>query len=299
MSIQDFVNGPAAVSLVFGLARIMPPRQGYWLADRLGGLLSHMRNSNQVRAVKANQSIIGQGRLTDSELQQITRETLQSKARNIYDYFHFFDDLKTIQKMVEIDDTLKLMIENHRKSQKGLMVVSAHFSNFDLELRAAVLAGMRSQVLVYSQVYFSYRFQNRIRGLEGMEVTPVSFSAMQKALQLLKNGGIVATAVDRPNGESRYQPIFFGQPSALPVGHVQMALKADVPVVVVSGRTFPDGHYCVWASDPIPMRRFNDPNEEVLWNTEQILKNIEQIILWDPKQWSMFYPVWPDKTRGK
>ncbi len=89
--------------------------------------------------------------------------------------------------------------------------------------------------------------------------------------------------------------MFFGRESTLPVSHVQMALKADVPVVVVSMKTLPDGHYCFQASDPILMRRFKDPNEEVLWNAEQILKEIEPIIRWDVKQWSMFYPVWPDK----
>ncbi len=294
MSLEGFLNGPASMSLAFGLSRAIPPRLGLWLADQIGFIVSQQRKSSQIMAVEANQSVVGQGRLTVPKLRQITKATFQSKARNIYDFYHYFDNPKSIREMVEIDPSFLCIIEQQRKNQKGLVIVSPHFSNFDLALRAAILAGMRAQVLVYSQIFFGYRFQNQIRGLEGLELTLPSFSGLQKALQRLKNGGIVITGVDRPINGNRYRPIFFGRPSSLPVSHVQLALKADVPVMVVSGKTLPDGHYCIQASDPIPMQRFNDHDEEALWNAEQILKVIEPIIRWDPKQWSMFYRVWPE-----
>ncbi len=295
LALQEVINGPAGVSLALSLARVMPPRQGRWLASRLGGRLAQMRTSSQVRAVEANQKMVAHGKLSEQELRQITQATFEATARCIYDFYHNFNDLKSIRRLVEIDSTLMALIEKQRKSRIGLLIASLHYSNFDLELRAAVLAGLQPQVLGYPQPHYGYRLQNRIRKIEGMEITPISFTAMQKAIKRLKGGGVVITGVDRPTHENRYMPLFFGHRSALPVSHVQLALKADVPVVVVSGQTLADGHYCVQASDPIPMQRFKDPNEEVLWNAEQILKAIEPVIRWDPKQWSMFYPVWPDK----
>ncbi len=294
MALREILNGPAGVSLAYGLARVMPPRQGHWVASRLGSRMAHMHKSSQVRAVESNQKIVAKSKLSENELHQITRAIFQATALCIYDFYHNYDNPQSIRKLVEIDSTLIALIERQRKSQKGLLIASLHFSNFDLELRAAVLAGLRPQVLGYPQPHYGYRLQNRIRKIEGMEITPYSFNAMQKAIKRLKGGGVVITGVDRPTHESRYKPVFFGRPSALPVSHVQLALKADVPVVVVSGNTLPDGHYCVQASDPIPMRRCKDTNEEVLWNAEQILTTIEPVIRWDPKQWSMFYPVWPD-----
>jgi lauroyl/myristoyl acyltransferase len=294
LALQEVMNGPAGVSLALGLARVMPPRQGHWLAKRLGGRLGQIRKSRQVRAVTANHRVISEGKLSELELQKNTQATFEATARCIYDFYHNYDDPDSIRKLVEIDHTLITLIEKQRKSQIGLLIASLHFSNFDLELRAAVLAGLELQVLGYPQPHYGYRLQNRIRKIEGMEITPYSFTALQKAIKRLKSGGIVITGVDRPTPKLRYKPLFFGRQSALPVSHVQLALKADVPVVVVSGRTLPDGHYCAQASDPIQMQRFKDPTEEVLWNTEQILKAIEPMIRWDPKQWSMFYPVWPD-----
>ena len=294
--VQDVINGPAGVSLALSLAQVMPPRQGHWLANRLGRRFAQLRKNPQVKAVEANQSIVGQKRFSEKELQRVTQATFQATARCLYDFYHNFDHPKSILELVEVDPSLLQRIEENRTSKRGMMMASLHFSNFDLALRAGVMAGLRPQVLSLSQPFVGHRLQNRIRELEGLEITPISFTSLQKALKRLKDGGIVVTGVDRPTQDSRFRPVFFGRQSYLPVGYVQMAIKADVPVVVVSGKTLPDGHYQILASDPIPMRKFTDPNEEVLWNTEEILRVIEQIIRWDPKQWSMFYPVWPDKA---
>ena len=294
LAFQEVINGPAGISLALGLAQVMPPRQGYWLAKRLGSRFAQLRKNTQVEAVEANQSIVGQGKLSSADLRRITQATFQATARCLYDFYHNIDRPKSILELVEIDSSLKKRIEEHRASKCGLLMASLHFSNFDLALRAAVLSGLRAQVLSLARPVTGTRLQNRIRDLDGMEITPISFTSLQKALRRLKNGGIVVTGIDRPTNDSRFRPVFFGRPSSLPVGYIQLALKTDVPVVVVTGRTLADGHYCVQASDPFPMRRFKDTNEEVLWNTEEILRVVEQIIRWDPKQWSMFYPVWPD-----
>ncbi len=296
MSLQEAINGPAGVSLAYSLARLLPPRQGHWLASRLGSRLGKIRGNSQVRAVEANQKIVSQGKLSETELQRITRATFEATARCLYDFYHNYSHPKAIRELVEIDSSLIRLIEEQRKSQKGVLVASLHFSNFDLGFRAVVLAGLRFQALVYPQPNYGYRLQNRIRKIDGMEITPYSFTAMQIAIKRLKSGGVVITGVDRPTQESRYRPVFFGRGSNLPVSHVQMALKSGVPVVVVSMKTMPDGHYCFSASDPISMQKFKNQDEEVLWNAEQILKEIEPIIRWDPKQWSMFYPVWPAVT---
>ena len=294
MAFQEVINGPAGISLALGLAQVMPPRQGHWLAKRLGSRFAQLRKNTQVEAVEANQSIVGQGKLSSADLRRITQATFQATARCLYDFYHNIDRPKSILELVEIDSSLKKRIEEHRTGKHGLLMASLHYSNFDLALRAAVLSGLRTQVLSLARPVTGTRLQNRIRDLDGMEITPISFTSLQRALRRLKNGGIVVTGIDRPTNDSRFRPVFFGRPSSLPVGYIQLALKADVPVVVVTGRTLADGHYCVQASDPIPMRRFKDTNEEVLWNTEEILRVVEQIIRWDPKQWSMFYPVWPD-----
>ena len=59
LAFQEVINGPAGISLALGLAQVMPPRQGHWLAKRLGSRFAQLRKNTQVEAVEANQSIVG------------------------------------------------------------------------------------------------------------------------------------------------------------------------------------------------------------------------------------------------
>ncbi len=102
------------------------------------------------------------------------------------------------------------------------------------------------------------------------------------------------SGLDRPVSESKYCPRFFGRPAALPVLHVPLALKANVPVVVVGAIRQPNGVYQVQTSEPIFMRRHPDRYTEIMQNAETILDVASGYIRKAPQQWAMFYPVWPD-----
>jgi lauroyl/myristoyl acyltransferase len=73
-----------------------------------------------------------------------------------------------------------------------------------------------------------------------------------------------------------------------------MALDADVPVVVVAVKLGSDDKYELLLSDPIPMQRLPEPQEEIRQNAENVLKVIESFIRQAPGQWLMYYPAWPD-----
>ncbi len=173
-------------------------------------------------------------------------------------------------------------------------MVVPHLTNIDLVGHAAALAGMRFQVLSYPDPPASYQATNRLRSASGIEVTPMSIEALRKATKRLKAHGFVLTGVDRPIGDDKYRPLFFGRPASLPVGHVRLALNTNVPVVVITGRLQSSGRYRVWASEPIWMQPDEDLQAEIVTNAERILSYIEQEIRQAPEQWTMFYPVWPE-----
>ena len=102
------------------------------------------------------------------------------------------------------------------------------------------------------------------------------------------------TGIDRPIADTRYRPRFFGRPASLPVVHVQLALKTNVPVYVVAAIMRPDHTYEIHTSEPIEMQRYKDRETELIENAETILKIAEDYIRMAPVQWSMFYPVWPE-----
>ena len=127
-----------------------------------------------------------------------------------------------------------------------------------------------------------------------MNLIPASVSAMRDAVKHLKQGGLVLTGIDRPVPDPRARPRFFGRASSLPIHHIYLAMKAEVPVIVVAARLGADGRYHVTTSEPIEMESDLDREKGIMRNAERVLKEAEKFILQAPEQWSMSLPVWPD-----
>jgi phosphatidylinositol dimannoside acyltransferase len=299
MTLQDVLNGPLAISLVFGLTKITPPRLGHGLAARLGNIYGGWRRVPSVQAARANQWVVAGGRLSARRLDELTRAVFQSTAHGLYDFYHNLNNIQAALDMVEIDTSVRDAVEWYRSGHTGALVVIPHVSNFELLApafaNATLFGGLKVQFLSYPQPPAGYSLQNRIRRMEGLSITPISMESIRQAIQLLKQGGVVVTGVDRPmNDEKNCAPLFFGRPSCLPSGYVRLALKAGVPVVVVSGQTLPDGRYRLVAFDPILMQPYPDKTEELCKNAQSVLAIIEKVIRRAPEQWAMFYPVWPE-----
>jgi len=111
---------------------------------------------------------------------------------------------------------------------------------------------------------------------------------------MLKSGGTLLTAVDRPMPESKYKFRFFDHPASLPVHHIQMALNANVPIIVFAIILKPDNRIHFSASELIEMRHYPSRRDRIVKNAEYVLSIVEDFISLAPNQWAMFHPVWPD-----
>lgn len=280
-----------------GLSWFVKPRVGYPLARWAADIISDRHRALMVRAVRSNQWVINDMRITAQQLNALVRETFRSSAHSLYEFWHLFSDPQAVLDRVDFEPSFLECIQRARKKESGTLLVAPHMSNFDLIGRAAALRGLELHLLSYPQPPGGYRWQNRLRQLPGMLVTPMSIEALHQASQTLRDNRVVLTGVDRPlptDENAKYRPRFFGRPASLPVFHIRLALKHNLPITVIGGARKPDGCYTVWASDPIPMQRRKDLIEETVQNAEAILALIAENVRRAPDQWAMFYPVWPE-----
>lgn len=294
MSVQNFTNSPAGVALALGIGKLLPPRQGYALAGWLADLLSASRTRRLVRTVRANQWVVSGGSLTAHELDSVTRATFRHTSRALFDLYHTLDNPAGILEKVVFSPELQQFIQRSMEQGRSTVAVCPHMSNFDLAGRALGLSGLKFLTLSYPEPPAGYRWQNEMRRKTGLNILPMSVSALRTAVEYLQAGGVVLTGVDRPISDSNYAVRFFGRQAFLPVGHVRLALKTKSPVVVLSCITRPDGVYSIEAADPVEMVPHPDRELEIVRNAERILEIVERYICLAPDQWSMFYPVWPE-----
>lgn len=292
MDLLSILNSPLGISVALTIGKVFPPRIGYSIAEFGARWISRQKNSMQVRSVRANQWVVSNKKFNSNELDGVTLETFGSTARCLYDLYCNLSRQERIMEFVDISPKIRDFFKSDQT--QNAVFVTPHMSNFDLAGRAIALSGFKLLVLSYPQPGEGYKWQNKMREDNAMEIMPLSFKAFQAAKKRLREGGSILTGLDRPLTDKKYRPKFFGYPASLPVAYTRLALEANAPVIVISAFTRPDNSYCIIASDPIQMKSHSDLYTETILNTEAVLKVVEEIIKKDPSQWSMFYPVWPD-----
>lgn len=270
----------------------LPPTIGLTVGKFIADLYSSQKQSKLVQAVRANQWIIRAKQPSSEELDIAVRDVFRHAAHCYYDFYGNFSKPDTLKKMVVFTPQVEALIQRSRLGKEGAMVVGPHLSNFDLVMLAIAHKGFQAQGISPQQPPGGYIIQNRIRESTGLNITPASAQSLQRAIQRMRNGGIVFTGVDRPVPGEKLRPDFCGYPSNLPTGAIRLAIKADVPVIVVSSWMGADGKYHMDVSEPIPMRKYDSRTVTVKKNTEAVLEIVGQAIQKYPDQWLMYYPVW-------
>ncbi len=296
MDLQAFTNSRYGVALALFLARSLPPRAGYWVGRRLANLIYAFRRSALVQAVRVNQYVVSGGTLRGQALEARVRQVLHHGARCAYDFYHNLNNPQGVRRLVRLDPACYDLIERsqHPQPGQGVLMVGPHLSNFDLGMQAFAWEGIDAQVLTIAQTTSGYEWQNRIRSVGKLKVTPISPASLLQAMHRLRQGGVVVTGVERPVPGKKETLTFFGRPALLPVGHVRMAMETGVPIQVVSCHMDEEGIYHLSLSEPIPMQRTGDRKADIRANAQRVLAVIEELIRRTPEQWLMYYPVWPD-----
>lgn len=277
------------------LGQVLPRPVLQRLGTRIADGIASRRNSPMVRAVRANQWMAHGRNLDSSKLDRAVRDVFRQSAINTVDLYHALSRPHELLELGPRTPGLDSLIERSQSGKTGAVVCISHSSNFDLILIAQGLRGLAGQVLTYAQPTSGYEVQNRIRASLDTKITatPISPHSLREALHRLRNGGIVYTGVDRPEDTSKMQLDFFGEPAWMPVGHVRLAVKAGVPIILVTCVREQDGRYRAWVSDPIPMKDCEDADRTIRENAQNVLNVLSEYISRAPEQWLMFYPVWP------
>ena len=283
-------DSPKMFSFIIFLAKYLPKKVMIFLADLF--IKALLRSSYPgLEAIESNLKVLLGRDLDEKEVKMLAKEILHNQAKYLYDVFHFYSKPDKILDKVYVSEEDRAKARTFIEEKRGAIIVGPHYGNFDLCLIAIGLLGIEGQVLSIANPNADYQIQNNIRQVENLDVTPITIKSLIAASRRLRSGGTVITGVDRPipDGEQSYQ--FFNKPSKMPDGHVRLAIKNDVPIFILYSKNHGNG-YQLMVSDSIYMEIKETKNESIRFNTEKILKMLEEIIEKDPLNWMMFYPVW-------
>lgn len=291
---RKLISSTYGLKFAYLIGKYTPEWLGRRFAVFAADILSGRKDWKIVRAARCNQWVVRGEALDTHALDLAVKENFRYTADAIYDLYHTVGDTSAVLSMLEPHPIALQLVERPKFATRGLVVAGVHLSNFDMVFQMGGLAGLQALALTLPELSAGYQKQLEMRVKDGTEVLQASVGNIKHAIDYLKAGGLVFTAIDRPDESYVYRPKFFGRPAAVPIHHIFLALKARVPILVAATIKLADGKYHFLFSEPIEMQPHPDRQTEIIKNAETILNEAQKFILRDPAQWSMTFPVWPE-----
>ncbi|MDR0994119.1 MAG: lysophospholipid acyltransferase family protein [Verrucomicrobiota bacterium] len=273
------------------IIRALPLKGAYWLGLRICDLTYFFRPRER-HAVETNLRIIleYQGIIPSEHiLKGCARKTFQQFGKYLADFIRFRRlALKEIRRSVSISGMEYL--EALHKSERGAILVTAHYGNWELGGAFIASMGLPFNAVVrpvaspaMERIYTFFREQ---RGMKIIHLDHVATGI----IRALKRGEMVALVGDRDFTGTGLRRSFFGRETSLPHGAAWFAHRLKVPLVYGAVSRAPDDSYILRIHKPI------DPGE--VESEEEIQQKVEammqETIMRDPCQWFIFDPFWPN-----
>jgi lauroyl/myristoyl acyltransferase len=294
MWLTDLISSRMGPFIGLLLVRILPRKAAYCVGDWVVRILVSRRDSQLYRSVRANQSVVRDWPYEDERLHAVVEDVLIHAAYGLVDWFHSIAFPAQLENLpCSIDDHLIRDVSQSQAQGRGVIIVGAHLSGFNMFFMMIARNNWPVQILSYYAEEGSYQSDNIFRKRFGLNVTPISPASLRQAVQRLKSGGCVLTGIDRPDTGGELLT-FFGRPTRLPIGHTRLALRTGASIMIVAVQKGQPGAYHVVGSGLIEIEHHEDEHMHARALAQRVLDQMESYIRERPSEWMMFIPVWPD-----
>jgi Kdo2-lipid IVA lauroyltransferase/acyltransferase len=199
-----------------------------------------------------------------------------------YDRFQYWDELE------------------RRYPGRGIVVLSAHFGNFELLATAHALHGHQITLIHHTQRFVAGdALMTWVRERAGVDVVRKR-SAVRAVLKALGDGQLVGVPFDQnaKRGEAVFVP-FFGEPAATSRTLARLVQKSHAIVVPVFIVRAPDNrHHRIVIQDLIALQESADAEADIEENTRRFLRAIEDMVRRYPEQFLWQHRRYRTRPRG-
>ncbi len=187
----------------------------------------------------------------------------------------------------------KALIEEIINSEKGTILLSGHFGNWEVIMSAlAVNIPAVYNILVKPQrnIYIT-KWLERTRRRGNVRVIPLGVSVKQ-IFSALKNGEVVGIAGDQRGPANAPRFNFFGVPTALNTGAAAFALKTGCDILLLVAVRQPDFKYKIYVNtinyDELP----GTYEEKLIAITQEYISFLESYVRKYPSQYFWMHKIW-------
>lgn len=178
-------------------------------------------------------------------------------------------------------------------AEKGAVFFGGHFANWEI-MAAAICTRPVDCLITYRALNNPYidRRLNKLRHDYGIEVLAPKGLGTRELMRALSKDKSVALMNDQKFNEGLPVP-FFGHPAMTAPGPSRLALKYDVPMVLVTTRRTGPARFQVTVCEPFYPEKTGNEKKDLENCVTRITAMIEDEVRKNPEQWFWQHRRWP------
>ncbi len=281
-------------TIALKLVRLIPLRLRKFFTVALAGAFYHLSLKHRLIAIHNLMRSFPEKSLR--EITRIARHSYSSFALVAAEFVEIpYINKENLHKWITIEG-----LENYTEAcsaGKGVLLFGGHFGNWETG-NAALAIATKPFVFLYRILDSPFLEDNitRVRASYG-NVSLSKENAMRPVIRLLKKGATINMLIDQ--NVAWYDGAFvnfFGRSACTTSGLALLALHTDAPVLPAFTRRRPDGKYILEIGPQVEIIRTGDRSNDVLINTQNFTKIIEEEICQSPEQWFWVHQRWKTKS---
>jgi KDO2-lipid IV(A) lauroyltransferase len=209
----------------------------------------------------------------------------------------FLGDKKNLLKKIT-PKGFQYLIEAYKKN-KGVIVVSGHFGNWEMAGEFIASKGIRIGAIVKRQrnPYVNEYIEKRRKDSKiHLIYKKRSFRGIVKEL---KNGAAIAFLSDQSANRQGIQLNFLGRKASVNIGAAKLALKFSVPIVFCYSLREPDNSLSLHFHKPIFIEELDENQKNIKYITQTLNNEIENVVKEHPENWFWVHKRWKNANQGK
>lgn len=253
------------------------------LAEGIGSLLYLRKRRREFCTRNLHQAF---PKKSEKEIQRIGRGSMQNMIKVIFEFIRLPIISKRPAAYIEIEGEENVWRALSRG--KGVILVVSHFGNWELAGVAAAAKGIPLHAIGKPHKNtFVDQYIKRLRGLTGLK-TINKEGAVQKCVRLLKQNQVIAMLIDEHAKKGAVWPDFFGQKAATSSLPAVLALKYDSAVIPAFFYRKENKKSVLVFGDPFPLKQTHDTKADILANTQNYMRHLQQEIMKRPEDWTLW-----------
>jgi len=281
------------LSSIYALARPLSFRMLQRLGRRLG-LICWRWVPFRRRVVLENLHHAFGHERTPRELDELGRDFFAQLGTTLLEFCGYWRlGPERIRELVEVQGLEHLQSVLGR--DRGALLVSAHFGNWELFGAWAATFGKPVKFLVKSQSNERVdRLQNELRARAGVGVIR-SGPSVKEMVRTVRDGGVVGLLGDQDGGSGGLFLPFMGREASVFKGTAQLAWRLKTPVLTGFLVRLPDGRHRAVVQPPIELDPSWDEDTAVQEITREHTQRLEAMVRTHPDHYFWVHRRW--KTR--